>query len=324
MAGNVKRAMGIAVQSAQGTPATTPIWLRYLEKRSWDSNTNYDTPKYERAVRWMEGDAIPTTRHFSASLDLRVDPREFPRLLRAFAAYTYTTNTHTYDFAASGLAFLTVWFWNGITGEMWRAIDVRGDKLGMKNDYTSGTIKATATLLGLGVTQLTSSLPTVSFPTYAERDPFAAWQTPVLRNGSAFCLIMGDLNLDNHLSELYCSPTADPSVGDLPGLAPTEIQEGEASGTWSMDARYTGLTGTPYEDYLLNADAAYQIKATNPNAVATQTMTWTLPRFKGTKGTLDSDPAKVNIIQQVSGSLLLDDVTATGAKAVFVNDQTTY
>jgi hypothetical protein len=256
-------------------------------------------------------------------LDGRVDSREFPRLLTAFANYAYpSAHTHVLDFALTGLKFLTVWLADGLTGEMWRAIDCRGDKLSMDLDYTSGAYKFSAGLLGLELTQQTSSLPTISYDAYTHRDPFAPWQTPALRNGTAFCLITGKLSLDNHLSELYCSPTADPTTSTTPGLAPTEIQEGEASGTWDLTARYTGLTGTPFEDYLLNREAAYQIKSTRPEESPAHTLTIALPRFKGTKGSLDTDPAKVNLRQQVSGDLLLDDATATGAKMTFVDDLT--
>lgn len=334
MSSNVKRAVLVGKQSAQGTAATTFTTLRYAETRSWMAGVKKVVRKYQRGVRWLKGDAVTTTRAPTVTLDVEIDTREFPLLLTGCSFHTVTgagPYTHVFDFALSGLSWLTIVFWDGTTGEMWQLVDCRGNDLTLDLEYTDqGVYKGTITFMGITLTRLTSGLPALSIVALTNRDPLAPWMTPIYLDGegtSSVCAISAKISYKNNLKNQYCSPSVDPTGATVPGLPPAEVMEGEASAELDLTARYlggAGYAGSPFAHYLAGVDEAYELRSTKTAETPDHTFSILLPRFQALEGQITANPDDIGLRQNVKGDLLLDDTTATGMKITVVNDVATY
>lgn len=319
-----KSAVGVAVQLVQGTAETTPdFWMRHSEAHTLKWVPAQDIPHYERNQRAVEGDVMPTTLYSTAELNIRVDVRQYGRLLVAAAAYSLVSGKHTYIFGGDISAWLTLWFYEGTTGEMWKMHDVRVDQLEEMEDWTAGTVKAKLTLMGQPHTRITSSLPTISFTTPASSArPFVGKQAVLLRAGAGFCPITATLQIENHLEANYCGPSADPVAGADPYQAPDSIDANEATGRLDLTAKYGAYTASQLEDFRLAREEAYTLTATDPEPTPDNVLKWTFPRFVPVQGDLDPDATKRRT-QTVTGPLLLDDATGGLAKLEITNDEAT-
>src|SRR4051812_775004 len=125
---NILRAWGFQVQEEQGTPAdgSAITWLSYMESGDFTDHREFDVLEYERGdTEWTEGDVEEKTRWSEFNFNLKVDAREYPRLMLAFGQYDNSTpNTHVFYPGRNPDHFITVWFWYGIGTEVWRAHDV--------------------------------------------------------------------------------------------------------------------------------------------------------------------------------------------------------
>lgn len=302
---SLKRATGWAHQADPAVPeAAADWWNQYGLYPTIEDVATQETLEFELNSRATEGAVQPGTLYSRVQAPFAVDSREWPRYLTAGAGYAFGSGNHTFTFGNDPASWLTMWRYDGISGEMRRVPGLLLNSLELAMDFTAGTVRSTLEFLGQMWTKETAL--SISYSAYATHKlPFAARQAVLLYNGAAFCPLVATLRLNNNVAPQYCGPSTDPTTGDPVYLSPTELSPGKAAGSLDITARYLGYSGSILSDSRSLTEHAVQLKFTDPTGTPT-THTWTLPRWQPLPGQgLDSNMEQHWQRQSASGPLLV-------------------
>lgn len=284
------RALGVAFQADSVTPASAPdIWLQYSKHPTIEDVATHTVSEYETDTRATEGAVIPGTLQTRFRLPLDVDTREYWRFLLAFGSYSFASGTHTITIGPDPAKYLTIWYYDGIAGEMRMIPNCIGNTLELPIDWPGGTLMSTLEFLG-GAWEAVSAVA-ITYSTYADSlVPFIPAESVIKKAGSWFCAFNATVRINNNAQSIICSPAAPPSTGALAYRTPDETTAGKAQGTLEVVARYLGYTAAAIltKDARTNTEAAYTLTQTDNTTGTPKTATWTFPRVQFLPGALDS------------------------------------
>jgi hypothetical protein len=324
--GDSQRAIGVGIQSARGTPASTIHWLDFVENFSHKPNLKKDIPKFVTGTRWMERRAKSQTRFDEVTINGRVDNLYFGYwLFSGFSKPTTSSGDHTFIAGSAYTIALTPYLtveWSEGLNQTWQMIDGRVTKLSMSIDAT-GNVTYSATVRGIKAHTITFVTPTITLA--ADDVDFQPFQVALNRGSGDYCVTAFKWDLDNRFDPFYCLPNVAPLVGAEHGLYPTRFTDGEVTGTFDLSGEYLGDATSPYSAYYNfthDIDESYTISMTDPDTAGAPELLITLPKVAGTDGEIDR--SKPNVLQHVRGSILDDDTLGSGMSILLHNSLTSY
>jgi hypothetical protein len=258
-----ERAIGYVTQSGQGVAGTVSAPMYGVRQYTTPSAVKTDAPHYLTNRAFNQGSIRYQTREGRLRIEGDVSPANLLPLLEAGAG---PASTGVVLFGVGTRKFLTVKWAEGLA-QYWQAIDQIVNTLELNYTIDNGW-QFTAELVGPQATVTASAWATVA-PAPTDLTPFSSWQVVIKRGATFECVRRFRLALNNNAEAQYCSPSADPTAGQLAGLSPTRYVFGDGEVAVEFEAQYTANAGSEYEGFQQQAVRTdWTLEATDPNATA--------------------------------------------------------
>ena len=304
-------ALGAAVQSALGTPATVSAPLDGV--RTYTDAPQYatDVPNYKTNAGNTETHIVTKTREGQIQVEGDV------------------TSTNIVPFASSALGppaggvFLSGGVQKYLTAkynepddlitQYWTAQDMLADTFELEFSLDN-PLRFRTTLKG-PVQAVTTSAWTTAVTPGAGLVPFSPWQVYITKGGVAACVTAFKITVNNNLQPIYCSPQALPDNSTPAGLTPTKYNRDPAKGCQvrvDVSYSYTGDVGSSYEAFRLQAvENTWVLHALDPRTGATADVLIEIPAIGYLTGEIVRD---AQVKQHLTGAALFDAVTGAALK----------
>lgn len=258
-----ERAIGYVTQSGVGVAGTVSAPQYGVRQYSDPAQIRSDAPHYLTNKAFNQANIRFQTREGRIRIEGDVSPANLLPLLESGAG---PAATGVVLFGVGTRKFLTVKYAEGLA-QYWQAIDQIVNTLELNYTIDNGW-QFTAELVGPQAARTGSAWATAA-PIPTDLTPFASWQVVFKRGATFECVRRFRVALNNNATPLYCSPGADPTVGQLAGLTPTRYVYGDGEVAVEFEKQYTADSGSEYEAFRTQAVRTdWTIEATDPNATA--------------------------------------------------------
>lgn len=256
-------AIGYATQSAINVAATVTAPMYGIREFTNPSAVTTDAPHYKTNRAFNQATIRYQTRQGRVTINGDVTPANILPLLEAGGG---PATAGVVLFGVGVRKYLTVKFAEGLV-QYWQAINMQVNTLEITYNLTDG-LQFSAELVG-PAPAVTASAWSTAAPVPTDLTPFAAWQVVLKRGATFMCVRRFRLALNNAMDPHYCSPSADPTAGQLAGLTPTRYVFGDGEVAVEYEAQYTANAGSDLADFQTQVyQTDWTIEATDPNATA--------------------------------------------------------
>jgi len=189
--------------------------------------------------------------------------------------------------------------------QYWQAINLLADLFSFQFSLDN-PFRFRSTLRG-PVQSVTGSAWTTAVTPGAGLVPFSPWQVFIAKDGVAACVQKFDIDVNNNLQEIYCSPQVEPDNSTPAGLTPTKYNRDPAKGSQvrvNVSYSYDADAGSSYENFRNQVtEANWTILAKDPRTAATAAVLIELPAIGYLTGKIARD---AQVTQQLTGVALFD------------------
>ena len=304
-------ALGAAVQSALGTPATVSAPLDGVRVYTDAPQYATEVPNYKTNSGNTETHVVTKTREGAVPVEGDV------------------TSTNIVPFLESGFGpgatgvYLTGGVQKYITlkynepddtiTQYWTAKDMKVDTFELDFSLDNPLRWRTTTKGPVQVPTL-SAWTTVVTPG-AGLVPFSPWQVYITKDGVAACVTAFKITVNNNLQPIYCSPQALPDNSTPAGLTPSHYNRDPNKGCQvrvDVAYSYTGDAGSSYEAFRNQAtEANWVLHALDPRTGATADVLIEIPAIGYLTGEIVRD---AQVKQHLTGAALFDATTGAALK----------
>ncbi len=258
-----EQAIGYVTQSAIDVAGTVTAPMYGIREFTNPSAVKTDSPHYKTNRAFNQATIRYQTREGRITIQGDVTPANILPLLEAGGG---PASSGVLLFGVGTRKYLTVKFAEGLT-QYWQGINYRVNTLEITYSLMDG-LQFTAELLGQAPA-VTASAWSTAAPIPTDLTPFASWQVVLKRGATFMCVRRFRLALNNNMEPHYCSPSADPTVGQLAGLTPTRYVFGDAEVAVEYEAQYLAQAGSDLADFAAQVyQTDWTLEATDPNATA--------------------------------------------------------
>ena len=304
-------ALGAAVQSALGTPATVSAPLDGVRTYTDAPQYGSQVPNYKTNTGNTETAVHITTREGQIQVEGDVTSTNIVPFLGSALGPPATG-----VYLSGGVQkFLTVKYNepdSAIT-QYWTAQDMLADTFEL--DYSLDNPLRFRTTLKGPVQTVTASAWTTAVTPGAGLVPFSPWQVYLTKDGVAACVIAMKITVNNNLAPVYCSPQALPDNSTPAGLAPTKYNRDPIKGAQvrvDVTYSYTGDAGSSYENFRnQTVENTWAIHALDPRTGATADVLIEIPAIGYLTGEIVRD---AQVKQHLTGAALYDATTGAALK----------
>lgn len=256
-------AIGYATQSAIDVAATVTAPHYGVRTFADPAQVRTDAPHYKTNRAFNQGSIRYQTREGRVRIEGDVTPGNILPLLESGGG---PATAGVLLFGVGTRKYLTVKWAEGLA-QYWQALNMSVNTLEITGNLTDG-LQFTAELVGPQAT-VTASAWSTAAPAPTDLTPFAPWQIVYKTDATFKCLRRFRLALNNNMEPHYCSPSTDPTAGQLAGLSPTRYEYGDGEVAVEFEEQYTGNAGSDFEAWQQQTiQTGWAVEATDPNATA--------------------------------------------------------